>query len=231
MSSSSAAGSAPKPVSSGWKKAAKVLTLVKASQGFETLRDMISEEAIVDRDRLELKSPLGEGAFAHVILATLDGERPVAVKSLKPELLKDPAEIRLFLSENAVLRKIRHPHIIELIGVGGAKDPAGAFRELFIVQEFCPGGSLRDIVFQQMITPRKSLYSASDALRWCLQVAKALAYLHAASPKVIHRDLKLDNILLDSKDVGASAAKLADFGLATLVKKHTLPTPALQKQL
>ena len=60
----------------------------------------------------------------------------------------------------------------------------------------------------------KYLYSYADALNWSISVAKALAYLHSAEPQVIHRDLKLDNILLG----GASGreAKLADFGLARL---------------
>lgn len=201
----------------GWRKAKAVLALVKASQGFATLRDMISEDAMIDSSRLALSSALGEGAFAHVALGTLDGKRQVAIKSLKPELLNSPEEVTLFLAENEVLRKVKHRNIIELIGMGGAKGEDGNLVELFIVQEYCPGGSLRDLVFQQMISPRRLLYSHKDALRWACGLAKALSYLHRANPKVIHRDLKLDNVLLNQKDTEKAESKLADFGLAKLV--------------
>jgi serine/threonine protein kinase len=63
------------------------------------------------------------------------------------------------------------------------------------------------------------MYSQADALRWCISIAKALHYLHTANPKVIHRDLKLDNVLLTDRDVSLATAKLADFGLAKLLAR------------
>lgn len=65
-----------------------------------------------------------------------------------------------------------------------------------------------------MTMPFKPLYSYADALNWSVSVAKALAYLHSAQPQVIHRDLKLDNVLLGG--AFGREAKLADFGLARL---------------
>jgi serine/threonine protein kinase len=67
--------------------------------------------------------------------------------------------------------------------------------------------------------PRLLLCSDADALRWCLHVAMALQYLHESRPVVIHRDLKLENVMLASADVAQADARLADFGLARL----TLP--------
>lgn len=70
-----------------------------------------------------------------------------------------------------------------------------------------------------MVQPMKKLYSAQDALRWSIQIAQALSYLHTARPKVIHRDMKLDNVLLTDSDLSKAEAKLGDFGLARLMVK------------
>ena len=148
----------------------------------------------------------------------LDGTHLVAVKNLKPELLKDPSEVDLFIKETKLMKKIRSRGIVEMLGVGGQIDPVtGGFQDLFIIQEYCAGGSLRDIVFKQMTGSGKVIYTQADALRWSLELAKALRYLHTAKPKVIHRDLKLDNILLTDIKVSNASAKLADFGLAKLM--------------
>jgi serine/threonine protein kinase len=53
-----------------------------------------------------------------------------------------------------------------------------------------------------------------DALRWSLQIARALQYLHESQPPIVHRDVKLDNVLLTGAHLATADAKLADFGLA-----------------
>ncbi len=58
------------------------------------------------------------------------------------------------------------------------------------------GGTLKKLVSTQMSEPHRRVYTNADALRWAVQLADALAYLHQANPIVIHRDLKLENILL-----------------------------------
>lgn len=188
-------------------------------QGFKTLRDMLPHDSIIDANQLKVKHSLGEGAFAYVNLAELGTGRLVAVKTLKPELLENPKDVKLFLKETELMRKIRHPAIVDLIGVGGKIDPSGSenFLDLYIVQEYCSGGSLRDIVYKQMTTNKKFLYTQADALRWCINIAKALHYLHSAKPKVIHRDLKLENVILTDPKPSSANAKLADFGLAKLM--------------
>jgi len=57
-----------------------------------------------------------------------------------------------------------------------------------------------------------------DALRWALDIAEALEYLHGLRPLIVHRDLKLENILLTATNPARSAAKLADFGLHKMIK-------------
>ena len=74
------------------------------------------------------------------------------------------------------------------------------------------GGTLMHKVSQSMISPGRQVYSNAQALAWALDVASALQYLHGRSPAVLHRDVKLSNVLL-AKEEGAWVAKLSDFGL------------------
>lgn len=64
----------------------------------------------------------------------------------------------------------------------------------------------------------EAAYSWKDALRWLQQIASALKYLHGLHPMVVHRDLKLENLLLTGSNPATADAKLADFGLCKLVK-------------
>jgi len=191
---------------------------------------------------LQIRKKLGEGAFAqvyHGVLTTEEFPKPgrdVAVKMLKHEHLKQMSEVFMFLKEFKTLKHLHHPSIVQLIGIGGVQNAEGTVVEMFIVTELCRGGTLRNLVQDQMITVFRKQYSLYDAVRWSLQIAEALSYLHRCVPIVIHRDLKLENIILTDNprytksflgkdgDSPCVNAKLADFGLATL-----LATP--QKQL
>ena len=59
-------------------------------------------------------------------------------------------------------------------------------------------------------------------MRWALEIAQALCYLHSFKPMIVHRDLKLENILLTSPYPGRAHAKLADFGLHKMIKVLSL---------
>jgi hypothetical protein len=63
------------------------------------------------------------------------------------------------------------------------------------------------------------LCSDADALRWCLHIAQALQYLHESLPAVVHRDLKLENVMLSSADVALASALVADFGMGRPLPK------------
>lgn len=73
-------------------------------------------------------------------------------------------------------------------------------------------------MFPHNASPVESLYTWLDAFRWLEQIAAALKYLHSLRPMVVHRDLKLENMLLTGLDPATADAKLADFGLCKLVK-------------
>ena len=73
-------------------------------------------------------------------------------------------------------------------------------------------------MFPHNSSPVHASYTWTDALRWLQQIAAALKYLHSLRPMVVHRDLKLENMLLTGLDPAIADAKLADFGLCKLVK-------------
>jgi serine/threonine protein kinase len=94
-------------------------------------------------------------------------------------------------------------------------------------QECCEGGSIGKLIQLGSINVgKKRLYSYHDAWRWSLQIAKAVQYMHESNPRVIHRDLKADNLLL-TKPGRAGDIRIIDFGLAKLCSKLLASHPAL----
>ncbi|KAI8476817.1 MAG: kinase-like domain-containing protein [Monoraphidium minutum] len=204
-----------------WAKARDaVMGQVGVSSAFKTLRDRDGGGEIPEA-ALKSVGLLGEGAFARVESAwyTPEGSPPsarylVAVKHLKPELFSSPADLKLFRQEVGLMRKLQYRNIVAFIGAGSE---AGGGE--FVVQEYMGGGTLKQLVTRQMLAGGRRLYSDAQALDICLQMARGLRYLHSASPMVIHRDLKLENVLLKSgkTEEGRYDVKIADFGLSRSV--------------
>lgn len=203
-----------------------VKRVVRVSMSFRTLRDMCGK-AYISPSQLETVESLGKGAFAVVercMYTSMDNVvSPVAVKRLKPAVFQTKRELECFLKEADLLRRLRHICIVGFLGVGitdkqriGESD----WENVYLVQEYMDGGTLKAVVTQQMSDPSRSLYSDAQALEWLIQIAKGLRYLHQAKPRVIHRDVKLDNVLLKKgtqQEGGKLDAKLADFGLHALI--------------
>ncbi|MEO7987227.1 MAG: protein kinase [Gemmatimonadales bacterium] len=152
--------------------------------------------ALADRYRIERK--LGQGGMATVYLAQdLKHDRQVAIKVLRPELGSVLGAER-FLQEIRLTARLRHPHILPLYD-SGAVDGT-----LFYVTPLVEGGSLKDRLARDGRLP------VAEAIRIAREVADALAYAHQHD--VIHRDIKPDNILLES-----GHATVADFGIARAI--------------
>jgi serine/threonine protein kinase len=120
-----------------------------------------------------------------------------------------------FRVEVELLTKLHHSCIVGCVGTGTRLDPKSGAQLMFVAMEAVTGGDLRTLVNEAMAHQRS--YSDADCLRWMHDIARGLHYLHTRSPKVIHRDLKLENVLLDA----SWNAKLTDFGL---VKQIVQPT-------
>uniref|UniRef100_A0A673AEV7 non-specific serine/threonine protein kinase n=1 Tax=Sphaeramia orbicularis TaxID=375764 RepID=A0A673AEV7_9TELE len=110
----------------------------------------------------------------------------------------------LIENEVAVLRRVRHPSIIQLVEVD--ETPT----QLFLVMELVKGGDLFDAITSS------TKYSERDASAMVFNLAGAIKYLHRMN--IVHRDIKPENLLVCEYPDGTKSLKLGDFGLATVVE-------------
>ncbi|KAJ3682497.1 hypothetical protein LUZ60_015070 [Juncus effusus] len=153
---------------------------------------------------------LGEGGFGCVYRGTIKSvlepvrKMDVAVKQLGRKGLQGHKE---WFTEVNVLGMVDHPNLVKLIGYCAEEDERGM--QLLLVYEFMPNRSLEDRLSQRSTQPLSWLMR----LKIALNAASGLKYLHEeCEVKIIFRDLKPSNILLDVE----WNAKLSDFGLARL---------------
>ncbi|XP_022939262.1 receptor-like cytoplasmic kinase 176 [Cucurbita moschata] len=154
-------------------------------------------------------SVLGEGGFGSVFKGWIDEQsfaatKPgtglvIAVKRLNQEGFQGHRE---WLTEIDYLGQLHHPNLVRLIGFCLEDE------HRLLVYEFMPRGSLENHLFRR--SSRFQPLSWSLRMKVALGAAKGLAFLHSDEAKVIYRDFKSSNILLDS----SYNAKLSDFGLA-----------------
>eukprot|EP00927_Polykrikos_kofoidii_P045814 TRINITY_DN3994_c0_g1_i3.p1 TRINITY_DN3994_c0_g1~~TRINITY_DN3994_c0_g1_i3.p1 ORF type:complete len:734 (-),score=86.11 TRINITY_DN3994_c0_g1_i3:300-2210(-) len=148
---------------------------------------------------------LGTGSFGKVIKAKHHG-LTVAVK-VPLQKANNLRALSTFMNELRVLRFVRHPHVVFFFG---ATINALTF-EVALVFECVNGPSLDTCLdcFRDAFAKRNVI----------LDVACAIRHMHAQRPAIIHGDLKTANVLLDVQG-GVHRAKLADFGLSTLLSKN-----------
>lgn len=152
---------------------------------------------------LEVVELLGQGGMGMVFKArqtSLDRHVALKVINAKSEL-KDAFEVR-FSREAKALASLNHPDIVTVHDFGKSDD------YFYLIMEYVDGVNLRDLLEGQKI-------SAREALEIIPQICDALQYAHDQG--VVHRDIKPENILIDKN----GRVKLADYGLAKLVKGET----------
>nr|XP_036882261.1 serine/threonine-protein kinase 33 [Manis javanica] len=152
---------------------------------------------------------LGQGSFGMVIEATnKETETKWAIKKVNKDKAGSSA-VKLLEREVNILKSVKHEHIIHLEQV--FETP----KKMYLVMELCEDGELKEIL------DRKEHFSENET-RWIIQsLASAIAYLH--NKDIVHRDLKLENIMVKSSFIDANNEmnlniKVTDFGLA--VKKQ-----------
>lgn len=152
-----------------------------------------------------------KGGFG-LVYSGVYNRRRVAIKRIRPDLGDDMKRVELFLKEIRLMAALTHPRIVEFIGVAW-----DTIRNLSAVTEYMDRGDLREVLH--------SFKLRNCALTWdthkthiACQVAEALTYLHSLDPKLIHRDLKSKNVLLNN----SMDAKLSDFGVSR--ERHFVET-------
>ena len=157
-------------------------------------------------DDYEFGKQLGQGAYAIAKLAHhRPSKRTVAVKIYEKFKLLDPHKRKAVSREIRILQKLRHPHILQFI------DALDSAKQVYIVTEYISGGSLHGLLKKQ---PTRRL-TEDVAKRLFKQICEGLKYLHER--QVIHRDIKLENILLEGDNEDALTVKIIDFGFSTVV--------------
>ncbi|KAJ7519627.1 hypothetical protein O6H91_20G062300 [Diphasiastrum complanatum] len=148
---------------------------------------------------------LGRGGFGVVYRGELDDGTNIAVKRMEAAVVSNKGS-KEFQAEIAVLTKVRHRHLVALLGycIEG--------NERLLVYEYMPQGTLSQHLFEYESLGLKPL-SWKQRLSIALDVARGMEYLHGLAHKsFIHRDLKPSNILLGDD----FRAKVSDFGLVKL---------------
>ncbi|KAG5529879.1 hypothetical protein RHGRI_030302 [Rhododendron griersonianum] len=181
-----------------------ILGALKSLPG--TPREFQYKDLLKATNKFDEKRKLGQGGFGVVYKGYLANEDlDVAVKVFTRESLKGEDD---FLAELTIINRLRHKHLVRLLGW------CHKHGKLLLVYEYMPNGSLDKHLFSD---------AESKPLSWTLRlkiisgVAAALHYLHNEyDQKVVHRDLKASNILLDSD----FNAKLGDFGLARALENE-----------
>lgn len=145
---------------------------------------------------------IGKGAFGKVTLGVhlLTGKH-VAIKTIEKSFMKDEFSKKKVFQEIYLLKKIKHSNVIRLLEVFESE------QHMLIVMEYAGGGDLLRLI------KRKGKLDEEDTKYIFKQIVYGIAHIHCRS--VIHRDIKLDNILLDSE----KGVKICDFGVSKIIKK------------
>ncbi|KAI9028522.1 kinase-like domain-containing protein [Hyaloraphidium curvatum] len=151
-----------------------------------------------------LTCPASQGSFAHVYLAeTVTGERVVLKRIVVPE---EEALVTI-MREIQVMKDVSFcDKIVQYIDASIEAMPSGGF-EALLLMEYCPGGPVVDL----MNTRLQTRFTEEEVLRIFGDACEAVASLHYQSPPLLHRDIKVENILVSA----FGTYKLCDFGSAT----------------
>ena len=178
-------------------------------------------------DNLTLEKCLGKGAFGEVYLTSRKGDdKKYATKKIDREEVEKGECIKYLKNEIIILQYLRHPNIVRFEEVKKTK------KHYYIVMEFCNGGELSKAL-EKYIEKYGKPFSEEIVQHLMRQIIDAFKFMHER--KIIHRDVKLDNILLnyeteeDKKNLNLMKAqvKIIDFGFSCKIDKSGLQFTAL----
>ena len=179
----------------------------------------------------QLTQLIGRGNFGDVFLTTKKNSNiSYATKRMDRELAEHPAYCKYFVNEVSILRNIEHKNIVKLEDLKKTK------KHYYIIMEYCNGGSLKSNL-EKYMNKYNNPFPEKVVQHIMRQIVSAINYLHGL--KIVHRDLKLDNILVkysceeDKKSLNLLNAeiKLVDFGFATHISNVSLLKSAIGSPL
>jgi len=169
--------------------------------------------------RYYVQRKIGEGgmgvvfAVKHTVI-----ERPLAIKVLKREVMRDQATVKRFIQEARAASRIGHPNIVDVTDFGNTEDGM-----TYSVMELIDGVTLKKAI--QEGAP----LAFERVIRIGSQIARALVAAHAKG--IVHRDLKPENVFLTEREGKPDFVKIVDFGIAKVQPiEGTIAGPRLTKQ-
>lgn len=141
-----------------------------------------------------IERPIGEGRYGLCFLAKSDMEETVVIKKFKPSIFKKYSERNVY--EAVILSKLKDKRIPEFLGVINQKGFYG------FILELKHGCTVKDLLFKY-----KHKFTSEEFFNIGIQLIKIIKYIHVNC--VVHRDIRIPNVLIDNGDV-----YLIDFGLA-----------------
>ncbi|KAG8534042.1 uncharacterized protein KY384_000885 [Bacidia gigantensis] len=162
----------------------------------------------VGQHRVVIEKYLSEGGFAHVYVVRppkpIDG-RETAV--LKRVAVPDKETLATMRTEVETMKKLKgRRHIVTYVDSHASQLKGGGY-EVFLLMEYCNGGGLIDF----MNTRLQNRLKEPEILKIFSDVAQGVACMHYLKPPLMHRDLKVENVLI-TKDGSSTLYKLCDFG-------------------
>lgn len=189
----------PPPLSTSSTGSEKPHSQSATNMGYGNGKTIFTYEDLVNAtDGFSHANFLGQGGFGYVHKGVLPSGEKVAIKQLK---IGSGQGEREFQAEVAIISRVHHKHLVSLVGY------CTSGLQRMLVYEFVPNNTLEFHLHGKGDNP----LNWDTRMKIALGSAKGLAYLHEdCQPKIIHRDIKSANILLDSN----FEPKVADFGLA-----------------
>ncbi|NEO20831.1 MULTISPECIES: serine/threonine-protein kinase [unclassified Moorena] len=172
---------------------------------------LLHQPSTIIGDRYRIVAPLGQGGFGTTYEAEdLTNYKRVALKAISLRGLENWKGLELFEREAKILAKLNHhaiPKYLDYFYIDTADD-----RRFYLIQELVGGQSFSELV-------KKGWYPSQGEIKEiAFQILDILEYLHQLNPAVIHRDIKPQNLIINSKGI----VFLVDFGAVKDVYRNTL---------
>ena len=153
---------------------------------------------------------LGKGSYGSIVLSfDLNHDMFLAIKIISLDNLTDPKALDYLKSEIKNMQLAKHPNVVRLLDVRRSRS------NIYLIMEYCEGGNLEKYVYD-----RGGRLSEKETLRILRKIIKGYKYLHSLN--IVHRDLKLYNIMVRTNKDKTKQYVITDFGLACWIGEKEL---------